>query len=138
VNFLMQFRARLRTLGALVFGVVAIVLGAWYLQLAIHLVVSGDRVTGHVVEVMRTGTKDDPSYEPVVEYEVDGETYRRAASVSTPDKPAIGTAKEVLVHPDDPDEARIGAGAELWLTPAVLLVFGMLALAAVAYRIVRG
>jgi hypothetical protein len=119
-------------------GDVMLALGGWYAYTAIHLVVAGDRVTGHVASVMRTPSSGRVSYQPTIEYEVDGHTYRRDGTANSKHEPHVGDTRTVLVDPGNPEESRIDAGVELWATPAVLLVFGALALWAVWWRTLRG
>lgn len=57
-------------------------------------------------------------------YRVNGRAYTGSADCFTElDEPSQGDRIEVFYNPRDPKESRVNHPLELWLTPAVLLVF---------------
>lgn len=64
------------------------------------------------------------TYPAIIEYEVDGRTYRITANTSSSVKPEIGKRETVHYNPDDPDEAYTGKG--LGISSAVILGPGIL------------
>jgi hypothetical protein len=91
------------------------------------------RVDGKVVDVVRAeghkaaGPKtrpasNKPTFAPVVEYEVDGQTYRIQGAVSSSSPSyAVGDTVGVVFPADKPSEGSIDSFSEKWLGP---LVFG--------------
>lgn len=72
---------------------------------------------------------DQGTYSAIVEFEVDGKTYRfEDDSASNPPKYEIG--EEVMVRYDvsNPNIARIDSPVPLWLFPACALIFMIVAL----------
>lgn len=104
---------------------------------SIDLVRNGERVEGRVVSSVPDSS--DPSrFEPTYEYRIDGERY-----LYTQDNPTVkpepepGDRRELLVDPDDPHDVRLPGFLGLWIGPIVLLLFGVLAFLALAYRLLR-
>lgn len=133
--------SRIRTLlhrGRLIaFALIACVmlaLGAWYLWNSVRLVRDGDRVQATVVDSLATKTDDGTDYRAIVSYRVDGRDYRRTADDDQSTRPRVGSRRELLVQPDDPENARFDSATELWGAATALLLFGVLLLGAVAWR----
>jgi hypothetical protein len=118
----------------LVFLGIGVILGrsAW------NRLTASERVTGTVVELARIEPTDaagpggrrldeKPSFAPVVQYQVGGQTYRIRGKVSseTPGY-SVGESVTVLYSPDNPSDGKINSFAENWLLPLVFAGGGLL------------
>ncbi len=110
--------------GWIVFNLMWVVMlgfAAWYGYGSYTLTTSGGTVVGTVIENRVVSGEDGNSYKPVIEYEVDGETYT-FESLNSSDPPTYRVGQEVTLryNVDKPGEARINNLFELWLMPAIL------------------
>lgn len=84
---------------------------------------SWTRVQGKIVDVSSRTSDGSTMYTPIVEYVVDGESYRVSSNSSSSIYPTIGNEREVAYNPVRPDEAKMveGIGIKLLilLFPAV-------------------
>lgn len=67
-------------------------------------------------------------YTPVVSYQVNGQTYQVASSVSSSHYPTVGSTKQVAYNPSYPNQAKVVGGAG---STALVLVFVVVGLALV-------
>ena len=98
-------------------------------------------VEGSVVEVDQGPGRDGGlSFTPIIRFStLDGEEWEYRSSVSTSDRPDLGTVVEVRYNPDDPSEAVEDTFLALYALPIALLVFGIVGLIGVAITwIVKG
>ena len=109
-----------------------LVIGIYYGYGSWKLTTQGSRVSGTVVQMI--GSEDDDgsySYAPVVEYQVNGSTYRyESHSYTSPPAYQEGQRVQLLYDRDHPDKARIGNFLELWLLPVMLIPFALIGAAA--------
>jgi hypothetical protein len=79
-----------------------------------------DRVPARVVGVATSTDEDGTSYAPIYEYVVDGRAYRHEASVSSSSRPELGSVETMLVHPQDPSDAKPETFLGQWFLAALL------------------
>jgi len=126
-------RAGGRLLGWLFLIVALFVLGVGLLygNESWQLAQNGRSVAGKVVDFQQRVSDEDEqvSYAPIVEYRIDGQTYRFAGD-NYKNRPAyaIGEAVDVLYDPEEPDQARMNDFANLWGIPLALVGVGVLLL----------
>ena len=79
-------------------------------------------VSGQVVGAeQRRGSKGSTTYAEVISFELDGETYRFTRDMSSSSYPKMGRARQVIVNPANPRQARVQLAA-VWesLFPSVV------------------
>ena len=129
-----------------VIGLIFVAIGAVTGWSTWNSLASAQRVEGKVIELVRTESRgrtgkggtvsSKPGFAPLVQYQVDGTTYRIQGHVSssTPSY-AVGEGVVILYSPDNPAEGRIDSFTEKWLVPIIfggsgllftLIGFGML------------
>lgn len=104
--------------------------------------VNGVQVIGTVVENEAFDGADGVSYTPVVEYEVNGQTYRISGdNSSSPPAYRVGQQVRVRYDPADPQRGQIDNWYEKWLGPVGLgCAAGLMALivtGVMAYKLIR-
>ncbi len=117
--------------------------GAYFGFTSFTLMQGGHTVQGAVTELVESQSEDGGvSYAPIVEYEVDGQTYSfNTRNYSNPPAYHVGQQVTVLYDPAKPGFGRINNVWELWLLPGILcpaalvmfLVFNGIAL----YQVMR-
>jgi hypothetical protein len=92
----------------LIFGGIFTSVG-WVIMADLNISPDWKRATGTIVEVVRksSSTRHGPSYAPIVEYKVEGQSYRVASSISSTSYPTIGKTKQVAYNPQNPEEAKV-------------------------------
>ena len=95
------------------------------------------KVTGEVVESSSHTSNSSTTYSPVVKYEVNGQTYRVASSISSSSYPNIGAKREVAYNPARPDQSKVveGINSTWWLYLFPLI--GIICLALAPYLFIR-
>ena len=97
--------------------------GMFWLFDSYQRVTGDEQVDGVIVELIeRRDSEGDLLYAPVVEYVVDGTSYRIESSVSYGGVvvPDIGDVRTVYYDPDDPTNATFRGFWTLWFLPALL------------------
>lgn len=93
------------------------------------------RISGQVVDSSSRISDGSTTYTPVVQYSVNGQTYKVTSSTGSSFYPNIGDTREIAYNPSRPDQAKVveGAGSKafLWLFPAI--GFGVLVLAPILF-----
>ncbi len=75
--------------------------------------------------VLVTGTVISNPSQPVIEYEIDGQTYTHQSSVtSTPPSYVLGEEVSIYVDVDDPTDILIDTFSDRWLIVTILGVMG--------------
>jgi hypothetical protein len=98
------------------FALFALGWGVWSAVFAL----GAQRTEGTVIRMVAPDGGDGSK--PVVQYQVDGETYECEGSISSsPPAYSVGQKVSVLYRPDEPQKALIGSFVDRWLLP---LVFG--------------
>lgn len=105
--------------------------GSW------HLLQTGATAQGSVVDITSsTSTSRDSKtgqqtiskfFYPTVEFKTaDGKTARFTSKLGNGNQPGyeIGQSVEVLYMPDNPADAKIKSGMELWFAPCMMILFG--------------
>jgi len=113
----------------LVAGIGLVVLSAYLQRSTTAFLAKAMRANGVVVElaVNHSGTGNSYTYSPVVDFEVDGQTYKFKDSVgSNPPGYRRGDSVAVLYDPDQPRHARIDRGKWNRLVPVLVGAFGAL------------
>ncbi|MCC7358926.1 MAG: DUF3592 domain-containing protein [Anaerolineales bacterium] len=101
--------------------VVMLGVAAWYGYGSYTLTTSGRTVTGTVIENRVVSDSDGDTYKPVIEYEVNGQTYAfESPNSASPPAYAVGERVTLRYNPDNPQDARINSLWELWLLPCLL------------------
>jgi hypothetical protein len=101
---------------------VAMLAGAiWYGYGSYTLTANGGTVTGTVIENVAIDGSDGVTYSPLIEYEVDGQTYvYDGENSSSPPAYQVGETVTLRYDRENPARARINNLWELWLVPALL------------------
>ena len=109
-------------LGLNALALLFLVIGGWYGYNSYQLVRGGGQVLGEVVDMEASDSDGSTVYSPVVEYVVDGETYRfEGGSASSPPAYHVGQKVTILYDRADPNHAQINNFSELWLLPVIFL-----------------
>lgn len=108
-------------------GVGLLVLGAHLHRSTSAFLAKAVPGSGRVVDLAMNHSSDTTTYAPVVEFEVDGRTYRFKDSIgSDPPSYRRGDAVKVLYDPDRPANARIDRGRWNLAVPTLVAAFGAL------------
>jgi hypothetical protein len=101
---------------------VAMLAGAvWYGYGSYTLTVNGGVVLGTVIENRPVEDSEGVTYSPVIDYQVNGETYTyEGENSSSPPAYEVGESVSLRYDRQDPTRARINNLWELWLVPALL------------------
>ena len=106
-------------------GVGLVVLGAHLHRSTNAFLAKAVSGSGRVVDLAMSHSSDSTTYAPVVEFEVDGRTYRFKDSIgSDPPSYRRGDAVKVLYDPDRPANARIDRGRWNLAVPILVAAFG--------------
>ncbi|MGI9027318.1 MAG: DUF3592 domain-containing protein [Candidatus Saccharimonadales bacterium] len=93
------------------------------------------RTTGEVVDSSSSISDGSTTYTPIVQYKVNGQSYKVTSSTGSSFYPNIGDTREIAYNPNRPDQAKVaeGAGSQalLWLFPAIGI--GVLVLAPILF-----
>jgi len=84
----------------------------------------GETTTGRVVRLEESSDGDGGCcvYSPVIEFEVDGQTYSfEGDNASYPPAYDVGEEIKVIYHPNDPITAQINKFTERWLFPLIII-----------------
>lgn len=96
---------------------------------------SWNRISGEIVDSSSRISNESTTYNPVIQYSVDGQNYRLTSSSGSSFYPNIGGKLEVAYNPSRPDQAKVvdgvGAQAFLWLFPVIGI--GILVLAPILF-----
>ncbi len=102
-------------------------IGGWFGYGSWRLTQNGGKADGTVVDLEAHNSDDGTSYSPIVEFIVDGTSYRMTSTNSS-EPPAyhIGQAVRVVYDRDNPNVARIDNFWELWLLPLIFIPLALL------------
>jgi hypothetical protein len=95
----------------------------------VNRVLTHDTAQGTIVDLLYSTDSDgDPSYTPVYEYVVDGQTYLHESGVSFAGSivPSIGDTRTILYNPSDPTDSRVNNVFLLVWLPVILMVIPVL------------
>jgi len=110
-------------------GLFALLAGVFYGYESLMLVQNGSRTNGRVVGFHERMSDEDQQlrYAPVIEYAVDGKSYRFAGA-NYANSPAynIGETLDLYYDPAKPDQARLDRFGSLWGLPAGLSIAGLI------------
>jgi hypothetical protein len=107
-------------------GTVLLVGAAVAAAFTARFIVNAERTEGTVIDLSRSeDSEGSVTYNPVVEFTVDGRSIQFTSSSGSSSPPSVGDRVEVLYDPDDPSDARLSGFLDLWFFP---LVAGALAL----------
>lgn len=96
--------------------------GVYAAYTAYRLETRGAATEGIVVAMDESNSDGTTTYSPIVEYQVNGQTYRFDSNNSTyPPQYAVGDRVAVRYAQDDPSTAQIDAWSERWLMPVILV-----------------
>ena len=89
---------------------------------AYRLETNGAVTEGIVIEMDESTTDGSTTYSPIVEYQVDGQTYTFDGGISS-NPPQYHVSERVSVRYDktDPSTAQIDKWSERWLMPVILI-----------------
>ena len=75
------------------------------------------KITGKVIDASTHTSDGSTTYSPVVQYEVNSQSYEVASNFSTSSYPTIGESREVAYNPGRPDQSKIieNFGSTWWL-----------------------
>ena len=101
---------------------------------------SWKKINGTIVDVVVNQDTDvdpndntvnnSPTYSPVVNYQVNEQTYRITSSVGTSSKPTIGSTIKVAYNPNKPSEAKV---VESKATKMMFYLFYVIGLGLIVY-----
>lgn len=93
------------------------------------------KINGQVVDASNNISDGTTTYTPVIQYSVNGQTYRVTSGVSSNVYPNIGEAREVAYDPARPGQSKVieGAGIYAFLWIFTVLGIGLVILAFVLY-----
>jgi hypothetical protein len=114
--------------------------GVFWLFDSLQRVTGDEQVEGVIVELIESrDSEGDLLYAPVVEYVVDGTSYRIESSVSYGGLvvPDIGDSRTVYYDPDDPTDATFRGFWTLWFLPALLTLLPLTILIVIVAAAVR-
>jgi hypothetical protein len=98
--------------------------GAYAASVSWRLETSGESTTGRVTRLEESETPEGYCcvYSPVVEFEVNGQTYsfEDDTASSSPDYD-IGNEVRILYDPEDPNTAQINQFSKRWLFPIIII-----------------
>ncbi|MBI5945986.1 MAG: DUF3592 domain-containing protein [Chloroflexi bacterium] len=96
--------------------------GVYMLYVAVQLETKGVITDGIVVEMKPSTSDGTTTYTPIVEFQVNGQTYSFKGGISSnPPKYSVGDRVEVRFDPDNPETAQIDKNVERWLAPVILI-----------------
>jgi hypothetical protein len=97
-------------------------IGGWYGWGSYSLSTTGGHANGTVVDMDESNDDDGTTYAPIVDYEVDGQTFEmKSGSYSSPPAYHVGQKVKILYNLADPNQARIDNFWELWLLPIIFI-----------------
>ena len=127
-------------IGSLIF---LFIFGAIFMSLGILALKSNKvdpswtKVTGEIVDSSSHISDGSTTYSPVIKYEVGGQSYKVAGSLSSSSYPNIGEKREVAYNPVRPDQSKVVETASsqwfLYLFPFI----GIVCLALTPYLFIR-
>lgn len=98
--------------------------GVYAAVIAYRLETTGVVAEGEVTRLEESSDSDGGccTYSPVVEFEVNGQTYTfESENASYPPAYEVGESVQVLYDPNDPNTAQINKYSERWLMPIILI-----------------
>ena len=102
--------------------------GVYMVYVAVQLESKGVVTEGIVVEMDASTTDGSTTYAPIIEFQVNGQTYSFKGGISSnPPQYSVGDQVNVLYDPGNPETAQINKTSERWLTPLLLIpamIFG--------------
>jgi len=114
--------------------------GVFWLADSVERVTSDSRVEGVIVDLLESRDSDgDLVYKPVVEFSVDGVTYRIESAVSYGGLgvPDLGDVRTVYYDADNPADATFRGFWTLWFIPGLLAGIPLLILLAMIVAAIR-
>ncbi len=114
--------------------------GAYAASVSWKLQTAGEVTTGTVTRLEESKTSEGYccEYAPVVEFDVNGQTYsfENDSASDSPDY-EIGSQVQVRYDPADPNTAQIDNAVERWLFPAIIIPAMLFAALLVNFTLVR-
>lgn len=111
-------------------GAIFITIGVFSFN-SIQVDSSWTRITGKVTDIKSSLNDGTITYSPVVEYSVNGQSYKASGSISSSQRPNVGAERQVAYNPNNPADARVvesgGTSLLFLIFPAIglaLLIFG--------------
>ncbi|QQS18043.1 DUF3592 domain-containing protein [Candidatus Saccharibacteria bacterium] len=98
---------------------------------------SWTRVTGEVVDSSSHRNDGSTTYSPIVQYEVNGQSYRVASSISSSSYPRIGEKREIAYNPVRPDQSKVVQSASTQWIIYLFPMVGVACLAIAPYAFIR-
>jgi hypothetical protein len=114
--------------------------GAYAAAISFKLETSGESTTGTVTRLEESETSEGYCcvYAPVVEFQVNGQTYSFEDSNATSSSDyAVGSEVRVLYDPQDPNTAQINEFTSRWLFPIIIIPAMTLAALFVNFFMIR-
>ncbi len=84
------------------------------------------KVYGQVVSVSTDNSNGSTTYAPVVQYQVNGQSYKVISNSSSSNYPTIGSQKQVAYDPQQPQDSKIVAGVGTKSILYLLIIIGVL------------
>lgn len=106
------------------FGILFVIPGIFAL-LSSQIDESWTRVQGEIVDVSSKISDGSRMYTPIVEYVVDGQSYRVSSNSSSSISPTMGAKREVAYNPTNPNEAKLVEGIGIKLLLLIFPVVGI-------------
>jgi hypothetical protein len=89
---------------------------------AYRLETNGVPTEGVVIDMDESSGDGSPTYSPVVEYHINGQTYTFEGGISSnPPQYRVGERITIRYDKDDPSKAQIDKWSERWLMPVILI-----------------
>jgi hypothetical protein len=96
--------------------------GVYMMYASVQLQSKGVVTEGIVVEMDASTTDGSTTYAPIIEFQVNGQTYSFKGGISSnPPQYSVGDRVEVRYDPDNPKTAQINKSSERWLVPLILI-----------------
>lgn len=98
---------------------------------------SWTRVTGEVVDSSSHRNDGSTTYSPIVQYEVNDQSYRVVSSISSSSYPRIGEKREIAYNPVRPDQSKVVQSASTQWFIYLFPIVGVACLAIAPYAFIR-